>query len=537
MRVLVCLALLLPGAAWAETILATSHVTSVTIYPQGAQVTREVVFSAPAGAHEVLITDLPGETEPSLLRVASPDADLGSFALRDERLPPRDDVTSPEMLAAEAAVKVARLALHGAEAKVAGINAEIEAQEAQIKFLTGVTMNDAAATAAGISAVSQMIGTEVLTARLAALAAKTGLPGAEDAVTEAQDDLARAEAALDALSQRDEAYTALAVAVMAKGGEGHLVVTHYVYDAAWAPVYDMTLDRKAGKLMVERGVLVSQYSGEDWAGVDLTLSTARPSEQSEPTILWPALRRVVDEDDPARDMMKMSDSADGGVEAAMAPEAVMAVETATMAYQGDTVVYHYPTPVDLASGVENLRLTLDELSFTPKIVAQAVPRHDQTAFVVATLTNDSTEILLPGAAYLYRDGALTGMAQLAVLSPGDEVDLGFGAIDGIRLQRDMPQRAEGDRGIISTSTQIEETAVLEVENLTGEAWQVRVLDMVPYSEQEDLEISYSADPGVSETDVDGKRGVLAWDFDLAAGEKKAVTLESLISWPEGKVVQ
>ena len=539
MRALVCLMLMLmlPCAAGAETILATSRVTAVTIYPQGAQVTREVAFSAAAGSHEVLIVDLPGATEPGMLRVASPDVDLGSFALRDARLPPRDDVTLPAMLAAEDAVKVARVALHGAQAKVAGINAGIEAQEAQIKFLTGVKMNDAGATAEAVSAMSQMIGTEVLTARLAALAAKAGLPGAQEGVTEAQDDLARAEAALEALAQRDADYTALAVAVTAKGGAGHLVVTHHVYDAAWAPVYDMALDRKAGSLAVQRGVLVSQYSGEDWVGVDLTLSTARPSEQSQPTALWPELRRVVDEQGPEREVMKMTEAAGGGVAATMAQDAVMAVESATLAYQGDTVVYHYPTPVDLASGVENLRLALDELRFTPRIVAQAVPRYDQTAFVVATLTNDGTEILLPGAAYLYRDGALTGMAQLAVLSPGDKVDLGFGAIDGIRLQRDMPQRAEGDRGIISTSTQIEETAVLEVENLTGEAWPVRVLDMVPYSEQEELEISYSADPAVSEADVDGKTGVLAWDFDLGPGETKLITLDSVISWPEGKVLQ
>ena len=225
------------------------------------------------------------------------------------------------------------------------------------------------------------------------------------------------------------------------------------------------------------------------------------------------------------------------MESAMSPEPVAAAEVATMAYQGDTVVYHYPTPVDLASGVENLRLGLDKLSLAAKVIAQAVPRYDATAFVVANLTNDTTEILLPGQAYLYRDGALTGMAQLAVLSPGDNVDLGFGAIDGIRLTRDMPERAEGDRGIISTSTQIEEKAVLEVENLTSEVWPVRVVDLVPYSEQEELEISYSADPAVSETDVDGKRGVLAWDFDLGPGEKKAITLESLISWPEGKVLQ
>ena len=194
-------------------------------------------------------------------------------------------------------------------------------------------------------------------------------------------------------------------------------------------------------------------------------------------------------------------------------------------------------PVDLATGVENLRLALDQVSFPARVVARAVPRHDATAFVVAEVTNAGPDILLPGQAFLYRDGALTGMAVLDALSPGDKVDLGFGAIDGIRLTRDMPERVEGDRGIITTQTQIEEQAVLEVENLTGEAWPVRVLDQVPYSEQEELEITFSADPQVTEADVDGKRGVLAWDFDLGPGEKKAITLNSLMSWPEGKELQ
>ena len=534
MRVLFCLALLLPGAALGDTILATSRVTAVTVYPDGAQVTREVVFTAGAGSHDVLITDLPGSTDANLLRVVSPDTDLGSFALREDRLPPLDDAVSAEMQAGKDAVKVARVALQGAEAKVAGIKAEVEAQDAQIKFLTGVKA-DGTVTADSLSAVSQMIGTEVLTARMAALAAAAGLPDAEEALTKAQDELSKAEAAVDALAQRDADYQALSVTVAAKGGEGHLVLTHFVSEAGWGPVYDITLDRKAGKLALKRGVLVGQYSGEDWAGVDLTLSTARPSSRSQPAVLWPYLRRIEDPV-PAEDMAQ-TDGQGGIMEPVMIPESVAAVTSAVANYQGDTVVYHYPDPVDLATDVEALRLKLDELSFVPEVFALAVPRYEETAFLMAKLTNDSADILLPGTAYLYRDGAMVGQTQLEALAPGAETDLGFGAIDGIRLTRDMPQRAEGDRGIITTSTQIEEKAVLEVENLTAEAWVLRVLDQVPYSEQEELEITYTAEPPVSAADVDGKRGVLAWDMDLGPGEKTAITLKSVMSWPEGKVLR
>ncbi len=422
MRVLFCLALLLPGAALGDTILATSRVTAVTVYPDGAQVTREVVFTAGAGSHDVLITDLPGSTDANLLRVVSPDTDLGSFALREDRLPPRDDAVSAEMQAGKDAVKVARVALQGAEAKVAGIKAEVEAQDAQIKFLTGVKA-DCTVTADSLSAVSQMIRTEVLTARMAALAAAASLPDAEEALTKAQDELSKAEAAVDALAQRDADYQALSVTVAAKGGEGHLVLTHFVSEAGWGPVYDITLDRKAGKLALKRGVLVGQYSGEDWAGVDLTLSTARPSSRSQPAVLWPYLRRIEDPV-PAEDMAQ-TDGQGGIMEPVMIPESVAAATSAVANYQGDTVVYHYPDPVDLATDVEALRLKLDELSFVPEVFALAVPRYEETAFLMAKLTNDSADILLPGTAYLYRDGAMVGQTQLEALAPGAETDLGF----------------------------------------------------------------------------------------------------------------
>jgi uncharacterized protein (TIGR02231 family) len=535
MRAFVFIAFLVPGAALADTIIATSQVTAVTIYPQGALITREVTFTAPAGRHEVLVADMPGTTAPQLLRVTSGDTELGPFTLREERLPPRVDPKSPQMVTAEDAVKAARSALQGADAKVAAIQAEVEAQQAQIAFLTGVKMDGSGATAEGLSAVAQMIGAEVLAARQAALAAEAGLPAAEDGVVAAQDALDRAQAALEAVSQADDDYVALAVTVTSTGGEGHLVVTHSVYDANWSPIYDMALDRKGGVVTVQRGVLVSQYSGEDWMGVDLTLSTARPAEQSEPSQLWPDLRRIGEpEPEPEAEMSKMSDA--GAMEEPVVV-ATAAPMTAEMSFQGDTVIYDYPTPVDLASGVENLRLALNEVKFEARVVAQAVPRYDATAFVVATVVNSGAEILLPGEAFLYRDGALTGMAQIDALAPGDAVDLGFGAIDGIRLTRDEPVRAEGDRGVFVGSTQIEEQAVLEVENLTGEVWPVRVLDRVPYSEQEDLEITWSADPAATEEDAGGKRGVLAWEFDLAPGAAKEIKLNSLMSWPEGMVLQ
>lgn len=66
---------------------------------------------------------------------------------------------------------------------------------------------------------------------------------------------------------------------------------------------------------------------------------------------------------------------------------------------------------------------------------------------------------------------------------------------------------------------------------------MRLLDRVPYSEQDDLKVSWKADPAPSETDWQDRRGVLAWAFDLPKGQKKEVTLTTTINWPAGQVLQ
>lgn len=526
--------------AVADTLPATSRITAVTVYPDGAKLTREVTFTAPAaGNHELLVTDLPYDSDPGLIRLAGSDGlQLGAFNLRADRLPPREDPLTEAQKAAKAEVEAAEAAADSAQLALEAITAKVEAAEAQARFLSSFTgaLPDGA-TPETIKAMAGMIGAETLAARQAALSAKADLPPAQKAVTQAQEVLAKAQAAYDALPSADMDYTALSVAVTAAGaGEATVTITQYVGNASWQPVYDLNLTRDGGdKLTLDRSVLVTQYTGEDWDGVALTLSSSRPSEQAAPSQLWPELRSI----GPEVDVEELSRKAYGSDSALYetAPEAAAAPITAAMAYEGDTVVYQYPEPVTVATGAENLRLALDSLDFAPVVEAVAVPRLDDTAFVMASFTNASDEPLLPGQAMLFREGVLVGSTWLDVIAPGVETDLGFGAIETLRVKREMPKRQGGETGVFTSSNQQTESAVITVENTGTEAWPVRILDQVPYSEQDDLEVEVTASPAPGETDVEGQRGILAWDFDLAAGGKQTITLEHVLTWPEGMVLQ
>ncbi len=537
-----CLALAPALPLAAETLALASHVTAVTVYPQAAQVTREVSFTAAAaGTFDLVIADLPPDTVPQGMRFASDAAlTIGAFALRDARVPSAVESESPAVIAARAALDAADEALRQAVEARDRILAKAEAAEAQVAFLGGIRIDGATLTPEALTALAQAVGTQVLAARQAALSARAEAAPAEKAVDAAQEARDKAQADLDALDAAPPDRMALSLSVtLDTAGPVTLDITHFVEDASWRPAYELALDDRArpARLTLDRGALVSQHTGEDWAGVALTLSTARPADQAAPSTLYPQQRWITDpQDRPALE------KAEGAADMAFAePAPVMAaapaMSTAGADFSGIAVAYHLPQPVSVATDVEDLHLALDRLTFAPRVVAEAVPSRDATAFVVAAWVNDSPEILLPGDLTVSRDGTLVGGGALPLLAPGDKTRTGFGAIDGLKLTRTVPDASEGDHGVFTTSTERHETAVLKVENLTDQSWAVRLLDQVPYSEQDDLKIDYSADPMPDEIDIDGGRGLLGWNFELPAGQARAVTLVTNLSWPAGKVLQ
>lgn len=539
MRALPLMLALVPLPLWAADIPLTSRVSAVTLYPQGASVTREVAFDAPAGQHDLILADLPRGTPLAAVRVALSGARLGGVTTRSDYVPPRDATESPALIAARAEVERLEEALRTARAEIEDIRLEAEAAQARAAFLGQIGQRDAGAVpdVGLLRDLAAMIGAETLAARQAEAEAKRRAEAAERGLKGQIEELARAVQALSALVPEDEARAMLAVAITSEAATtGTLTVTYTIPDAGWQPLYDLHLARDSGALRIERGAFVQQATGENWQDVALTLSTLRPSEQTDPGTLWPWIPRIWD---PEEIRPLAQGKAEGALITMAAPAAESdAAEVAVADFDGLSVSYSYPGPVSIASGADRVRLMLGPIDTTAELVAEAVPMLDANAFLMARLTNDSGEILLPTPeARFYLDGRYVGQRWMDMIPAGAEADLSFGPIDGLRLTRLVTNRNAGDRGLITKSNEMTENVEIRIENLTGEAWPLRVLDRVPVSEQEDLKITWQADPAPTEQDVEDQRGILAWSFDLAAGARRTITLRTALNWPATKVLQ
>lgn len=545
MRCSILVLSLFPTALLAETYQLESEVTAATLYPQGATILREVPFEIPAGQHEFVIGDLPRSTPVQSLRVDLEGAALGAVTTRRDFVPPRDAETSAGIAAA--AAEVARLEgdLRAAEGGIAETRLEIDAAQARIAFLEtlGTGETTAGKDAAALRELARMIGEETLEARRSAHQAQQRAEAADRALKGLRDELDKARRALAALETEDTDYAMLTVAASAdEPVQGVLRISYLYEEAGWQPTYDMRLDKRRGALEITRGALVAQNTGENWEDVRLTLSTVRPSEQIEPREVFAWQRRVIDPPEPMP-RASVQYEADGlsesrSQEAPLMEPANAKSAEAVPSYDGLAVSYDYPEPVSIANAADALRITLGTVETDAQVRAFAAPLYDETGFMMASITNDMGELILPsGHVNLFVDGRFAGASRLGEVIPvGGEADIAFGAIDGLRLARTVT-RNEGDRGMISRSSELSEAVSIEVENLTGESWPVKLFDRVPYSEQEALEIDWRAEPSPSEEDVDGRQGVLAWEFELGAGETRAITLSYELEWPEGKVLR
>ncbi|MEO9684290.1 MAG: DUF4139 domain-containing protein [Tateyamaria sp.] len=538
--VLVCLALA-PLPTFADVITLDAPPMAVTAYASGAIITRTVSFDIPEGRHDLRVADMDPNLDAALIDISLGGATLSTHGWDRDGNGPYRAPRTPEWLAAKATLDQAAEALAQRDDAIALALAKGQAAQDQIGFLNGITLPDDTATDVDtLRAIGQLIASDGTAARATIRAAEAEVRALQLGRDDLAFDVQNAAAALQLVTPPNTNPATLTLNVTAaQAGPATLTLRYPSDRVEWAPSYTLFLDGD-GALRVERGAVIAQYSNEDWVDVDMKLSTLSPFTGSEPGQLWPLLRKI---EDPSERVQRFSSRSDLGVSQLAQDsraEPIIVEEAASIAtsdLSGIGVSYVLPGKVTVRTNQDLVRIALDTIDFDATLSARAIPARDETAFRLVEFENTSPEILLPGQAVLYVDDQLVGETTLETLPPNAEADIFFGPIEGLRLKRTVLDRNEGDRGIITRSNEETEAVRIEIENLTGRAWDVSVRDAVPFSEQEDLEIEWQASPSPEVTAVDDKRGILEWRFDMTPGQKQTISLETTLEWPEGMVLR
>ncbi len=422
--------------AWADDFTAPLNVTAATIYSEGASVTYRAAVDLPAGSHRVLLPyDLSGYNfTPPQLKV-SDGVTIGAINYLDNVTYDQDALLSPAQAQAKAAVEAAKDAITAKQIETRTVNLQLAALDTQTGFLKSVSGGELAnADPVQLRALAQMLRDEAEATIVRRLELEQQSRDLNKDLRDLNDDLAEAERLFARLSPPAGQGGMMAISVeVAAPVSASFEVARIVDNAHWSVDYDFRLAYGDDPtLTVERKVVVEQGTGQAWSDIDLVLSTANPFSQSAPSDAGRNLATIY-KNAPVAKLSSTARMA-SGADMAMA-EPVMVEEAVIMAsaqFDGLSLRYVYPRKVTLENN-ETVQLVLDSFDLPVKTSLLAIPRRDETAFVMAAITNDTGEPLLPGMASYYRDGAFIGRSDIALIPAGAETDLPFGAMEGVRL--------------------------------------------------------------------------------------------------------
>ena len=226
-----------------------------------------------------------------------------------------------------------------------------------------------------------------------------------------------------------------------------------------------------------------------------------------------------------------------------APMATVAAEPQTIAETQAALTtapfeatFAVPGKVSVTGNGDPKRVVLVTDTLEPELSSRTVPKVDTNAYLYAKLKGAKGTPLLPGRVYLFRDGTFAGTSNLPLLQPGADHDLGFGVDDQLKVRYAVLEEKRGESGLISTSHTDSRNFRVTLKNLHERPIQVRVLDRVPVSQNQEIKVEYTGRTTPTKTDFEEKRGVLNFEAKLEPDEEKVLEYGYKISWPAAKSI-
>jgi uncharacterized protein (TIGR02231 family) len=343
-----------------------------------------------------------------------------------------------------------------------------------------------------------------------------------------------------------------------KGDAGEVIrLAYLVSSCGWSPSYTIRAGEDRQEVRIECNALIHQMTGEDWSGVDLTLSTASPALSAAGPGLAPfpvALRAAAQQKGGHADLAKqvqsirtrqlsaivefqntldLNDNIGSNWRANAAANDLQSLEMLnpssalrTIRMQtvgtgdGPSLAYHLATPVSLASRSDQQMVRIVQTSLPSTFHHKATPVLTSYVYREAEVTNNSDEDLLRGPITVYLNGSFVGRSEMPTVARGQKFVVGFGADPQLRAKRELADKNDEVQG---GNRRLSFDYRLVVENYKTEPVAVSVYDRLPHAERTadvaielgDLVDALSADKLYQR--VERPKGILRWDIEVPAG--------------------
>jgi uncharacterized protein (TIGR02231 family) len=535
-------------AAHAASVTANSKVTDVTVYQDRALVSRSASVPLANGEQQVIFEGLPIGLDENSVRARGQGKGykiLGVEIRRDFK-----KVADSEEL------KNLREQVRTLQFKTQDLDDErgdLQKQRDLLGQLSGKIGNGEKQplTVADIQKLTDYYGAQSATvsARLRAI------KRSRDDLNQQINDLNKQISTLAQPGSPDQRSVVVTVSASA-AVSADLQVDYLIHDCSWQPQYDVHYQAGEKNLALTAYGIIRQNSGEDWDGVKVTLSTARPQQGTSLPDLSKWTVNVLEPRSEAaaspkldygntitggatinsgllgqemRTQNAIGVGADFNVNTVQLKPAKSLVSTADIDVQGFSAAYKIPGTVSVPNDGQPHRCTISLMELAAEQNYASTPKLNPGAFVKAKVKNANAAPLLPGQLNVFMGNDFVGSARLALIGPEGVFDLFLGKDDSIKVQRKDKTRKEETSGVFSKSKVIRMGYTIELENFQDKDVVVTLKDQIPVSQNEKIKVSYKSNLKVGEENKEN--GELTWQVTIPARKKITVDVDFQVECP------
>jgi hypothetical protein len=470
--------------------LAASRIVKVVAYPNSALVTRDVDVPPGTGMVELIVSPLPVRVIHNTL-YSEGSAGIRILSTRYRTRPVFED-TREEVRKLEDSKKKLELAAEKIKADLNAVSMNMKTLDGLEKFTTVTTVS--ATEKGGLNGDTAIAMVKyVMEQRTERMKEKVVL---EQQLRDNGEQLQFVAAKLKDLTKGSTREERDAVIVVDRevAGAGKIRLNYIVDEVRWTPQYKLRSGKAGETVQADYLASMFQQSGEDWNGVELTLSTAQPMLNAAPPDLGrlevSVLPRssvpggvpgpggpapVFNPSQGAKELAKEADvyrqkaldetKANNWKDAAKYLNSAAAYEQnrelmktreelkaeqlvgAKIApEEGPSVTYHLPNRYSVPSRADEQVVEVAKFSLSPKYYYKAVPVLSKNVYRLADMVNKSNMVLLPGEATMYQGNDFVGRMTLPLVAVGEEFTAGFGVDPQMQIQRQLLDQTKSTQG-------------------------------------------------------------------------------------------
>jgi uncharacterized protein (TIGR02231 family) len=332
--------------------------------------------------------------------------------------------------------------------------------------------------------------------------------------------------------ENDEPIHRITVTLSAKElATGKLTISYLVENAGWVPRYDLRSDGMTSKINLTYKAQVFQNSGLDWENVRLNISTNNPYQNKTKPSLDPwyidynNYRTQVKQKADGKRLEEIKEQADdapmaysNSLSLSKVNVGITSADFVQVVRQMTSAEFKIDLPYTIKSDNEQHMVLIKVADLDAEYKYFSIPKLDNSAYLVAQLTNLDELGLVPAQANIFYDGSYIGETYLDPSVMEDTLSLSLGKDPNILVKRTLLKKESKER-IIGESKERTMSYSIEVKNNKATPIELIIQDQLPITQNPEILIEPTTlDKGALET----KSGIVTWKINLKPKDNKTI---------------